>query len=125
MRPSPRALGPRALAALAALTLASLMAACQTTGSTASLRPSVAAQELIGRDGGGVTSALGEPKRIRKEDAAQVWQYDGGSCVLDLFLYPEGAGHRVVHLEARDALSGQSFDANRCVAQVQNPTRAT
>lgn len=115
----------RRRAALAALTLLPLLAACQTTGSTVALRPSVAAQELIGRDGGGVRSALGEPKRIRKEDSAQVWQYDGGSCVLDLFLYPEGGGHRVVHLEARDVLSGKAFDSDRCVAQVQNPTRAT
>ena len=115
----------RLLATLAAFSLLPALGACQTTGGTAALRPSVAAQELIGRDGGGVRSALGEPKRIRKEDSAQVWQYDGGSCVLDLFLYPEGSGHHVVHLEARDVLDGKAFDSDRCVAQVQNPTRAT
>ncbi len=108
-------------AALAALLIVLATGACQTAGQSAGRRPSVTAQELIGRDESGVRLALGEPRRVRKEDSAQVWQYDGGSCVLDLFLYPEGAKHLVVHLEARDVVSGKSFDANRCVGQVQNP----
>lgn len=116
----------RVLAVLPALALV-LAAGCQTTGQSASLRPSVSAQELLGRDSVGVIGALGEPKRVRKEAAAQVWQYDGGSCVLDLFLYPEGTSttHRVVHLEARDSGNGKAVDTGQCLARVQNPTRAT
>jgi len=112
-------------AALPALALILAAAGCQATGQGAALRPSVTAQELLGRDSVGVIGALGEPRRVRREASAQVWQYDGGSCVLDLFLYPEGTINRVVHLEARDSSNGKAVDTGQCLAKVQNPTRPT
>lgn len=117
MQPSGR-LPP--LLVLAALTLG----ACQTTGGglqSASLRPSVQPRELLGRDGPGVVAALGEPGRVRKEAAAQIWQYDGGSCVLDVFFYPDGGSTlRVVHLEARDN-AGKGMEEALCIGRVQHP----
>lgn len=103
-----------------------LLTACQTSGSSASLgRPAVRADELMGRDSVGLLGALGEPVRVRKEAQAQIWQYDGGNCVVDVFLYPDGATHRVSYVEARDAYSGQKADATRCLGQVQNAVRTS
>lgn len=119
--PSPR---PR-LTGLALLPLL-LLAACQTTGGQASLnRPAVRADELMGRDSVGLLGALGEPTRVRKEAQAQIWQYDGGSCVVDVFLYPDGPTHRVAYVEARDSSSGQKADATRCLGQVQSAIRSS
>lgn len=109
------------LVAVAALLL---LGACQTTGS-AGLGGSVQPDELIGRDSVGVVGALGQPTRVRKEASAQIWQYDGGSCVVDLFLYPEGSQHRVAYIEARDTAQGHKADAARCLTQVQSATRSS
>lgn len=102
-----------------------LLGACQTTGGQASLgnRPAVRADELMGRDTVGLTGALGEPTRVRKEAQAQIWQYDGGSCVVDVFLYPDGPTHRVAYVEARNTVNGDKADATRCLGQVQSATR--
>lgn len=102
-----------------------LLGACQTTGQASLSRPTVRADELMGRDSVGLIGALGEPARVRKEAQAQIWQYDGGNCVVDVFLYPEGATHRVSYVEARDAYSGQKADATRCLGQVQSAVRTS
>jgi hypothetical protein len=44
---------------------------------------------------------LGEPGLIRREGEAAIWQYRDDTCVLDLFLYEEGAGPVVTYVEAR------------------------
>jgi hypothetical protein len=103
-----------------------LLGACQTTGGQASLnRPAVRPDELMGRDSVGLLGALGEPTRVRKEAQAQIWQYDGGSCVVDVFLYPDCPTHRVSYVEARDTTSGQKADAARCLGQVQSAVRTS
>lgn len=103
-----------------------LLGACQTTGGSAALGGAeIQPDELIGRDSVGVVGALGQPTRVRKEAAAQIWQYDGGSCVVDLFLYPEGSQHRVAYVEARDTAQGRKADAARCLTQVQSATRSS
>lgn len=109
----------RLLPVLAALPL---LGACQGAGlQGAALRPSVQPQELLGRDGPGLADALGLPARVRKEAEAQIWQYDGGSCVLDIFLYPDGGQTlRAVHLEARDN-AGKRMEAALCIGRVQHP----
>jgi hypothetical protein len=48
----------------------------------------VRASELIGLKGDQVTDLLGHPALVRRDSAAQVWQYRGRDCVLDVFLYP-------------------------------------
>lgn len=44
--------------------------------------------ELMGKTGAEITELLGKPNLVRRETRAQVWQYRGQTCVLDLFFYP-------------------------------------
>ena len=64
-----------------------------------------------------VTDLLGEPKMVRRETPAEVWQYAGADCVLHVFLYddePSGT-FRVDHLEATD-LQGSKAPTDTCLA---------
>lgn len=48
-----------------------------------------------------LTGLLGEPDFRRREKPAEIWQYYGQGCVLDLFLYDDNAVKRVSHAELR------------------------
>jgi len=61
-----------------------------------------AAQPLTGLSAAEVVALLGEPDFRRAEPPAELWQYRSADCVLDLFLYGDAAGARVVHSETRD-----------------------
>lgn len=80
--------------------------------------PVPAPDRLLGAPAERVLAALGKPELQRRERPAEIWQYRGRGCVLDVFLYaagqqagtdPEvagpatGGGPTVFHLEARDA----------------------
>lgn len=56
-----------------------------------------------GLTGPDVTILLGPPSFQRQDGEAEIWQYYGPSsaCVLDLFVYPDGAQKRVAHAELR------------------------
>jgi hypothetical protein len=58
-----------------------------------------------GLTGVDVIAALGDPSFRRRESPAEVWQYYGPGCILDLFLYDDGpnaaAGATVTHAELR------------------------
>jgi hypothetical protein len=45
---------------------------------------------------------LGEPDFRRQEPPAEVWQYRGADCVLDLFLYKSADGYRVAYADTRN-----------------------
>lgn len=72
-------------------------------GELASRTPSTGAiPALVGKSEREVRSELGAPAFRRTDGPAQVWQYRGASCLLDVFLYKEGAdGFRVKHAELR------------------------
>ena len=57
---------------------------------------------LIGLDRNGLSKLLGEPRLVRRETPAEIWQYVGTECVFDVFLYEEQGAYRVIHAEARD-----------------------
>ncbi|TDQ81986.1 hypothetical protein A8950_1806 [Dongia mobilis] len=59
------------------------------------------ADQLMGLGSEDIRAALGAPARIREEEPAQIYQYVGGDCVLDLFLYQEAGIYRVTYAEAR------------------------
>lgn len=61
----------------------------------------VSADRFKGQTGKEILMALGEPSFRRREPPAEVWQYYGQGCVLDLFLYDETGGQRVTHAELR------------------------
>lgn len=70
--------------------------------------------ELIGLDPAALEARLGRPALIRRESPAQVWQYEGETCVFDVFLYQEAAGYRVTYLEARDR-TARPVEARGCL----------
>ena len=58
----------------------------------------------------GLRDALGDPALIRRDGTAQVWQFRGDACTLDLFLYPSDGGDLAVkHVELR----GEAEDERR------------
>ena len=70
--------------------------------SAASQAPDEDPERLIGLGTQGLYALLGEPKLIRREDPAQVWQYRGIACVFDVVLYRGDRGEQVTYIEARD-----------------------
>lgn len=56
---------------------------------------------LVGLTGGEVSGLLGRPGFVRRDAPAEIWQYRGADCVLDVFLYTEAGGARVKHVELR------------------------
>ncbi|HVI51052.1 MAG TPA: hypothetical protein VM661_07580 [Candidatus Sulfotelmatobacter sp.] len=59
------------------------------------------ADRFKGKSDKEILAFLGEPSFRRREAPAEVWQYYGQGCVLDLFLYDETGGQRVTHAELR------------------------
>lgn len=58
-----------------------------------------------------VTQSLGVPDLRRRESPAEIWQYYGPGCVLDLFLYDDNGVKRVTHTDLRSRVPGQLPDA--------------
>lgn len=57
-------------------------------------------EQLLGMTSDSLGDILGVPDVVRREGAAEVWQYRSESCVLDLFLY--GGMKQVEHVDLRD-----------------------
>ena len=93
------------------LAAAALLSACVTDGQQQAVaepeRPVVMAEQLIGLAPSDLAGTLGDPSMTRKDRPAEVWQYRGEACVLDVFLYDGGSGREVVHLEARNGSAAQ------------------
>jgi hypothetical protein len=70
---------------------------------------------FIGLGDADLSRALGEPKQIRKDEPAEIWQYSGADCVVDFYLYQSESGHlSVAYLEARNQ-AAETTPADRCV----------
>lgn len=69
---------------------------------------------LIGLSRGDVRDLLGTPALVRREAPAEIWQYLGGACVFDVFLYETGEIPRVDYVEARDD-DGHPIEARACL----------
>lgn len=72
-------------------------------------------------------SRLGPPDFTRLDPPAQLWQYRGATCVLDLFLYPDGNALRVAHAETRDRHGTESagLTENPCSPFTPETTAST
>jgi hypothetical protein len=72
----------------------------------AAMRPAAArAIDLARLDGltpAELVQRFGEPDFRRAEPPAELWQYRGARCVLELFLYDAAGGIRVLRSEAYD-----------------------
>lgn len=117
------------LGVVIALALASvLLAGCKVGGKTtvisaqgqdlASITVDDNDRRLLGMTPPTLLVELGTPPVTRVENPAEVWQYAGNGCVLDIFLYDQGQGQKVVHYEARDSVSAQATDARPCFAEL-------
>jgi hypothetical protein len=59
---------------------------------------------LIGMSRERIAEVFGEPRQVRRESPAEVWQYSSANCVIDIYLYHvTGGGLSVSFVEARDA----------------------
>lgn len=92
-------------------------AARAATGASATPR------QLIGLEGEDVQALLGQPFLLKREAAAELWQYRAPSCVLDVFLYAgKDGGQRVTHAELRARRENARPPAG-CYAQILNAPR--
>ena len=106
---APAALAARAFLAWGlACGLAFGLAGCASDGGGAKTGTYVGAiaglsgpRDLVGKSDAQVRASLGTPAFRRADGPAQVWQYRGPACLLDVFLYKEAAGFRVKHAELR------------------------
>ncbi len=73
---------------------------------------------LIGLDRSGLSKLLGEPRLVRRETPAEIWQYVGTECVFDVFLYEEKGAYRVIHAEARGDEVPQKTEPRICLNQL-------
>lgn len=48
-----------------------------------------------------VKEVLGQPGFLRRDAPAEIWQYRGRGCTLDLFIYDLGTGQKVDHWAVR------------------------
>ena len=79
-------------------------------------------QELLGLDHSALRRVLGKPAQVRREVAAQVWQYVTGDCVIDLYLYDQAGGLKVTYVEARSR-SAEMTPTDRCLKSLlERPT---
>lgn len=46
-----------------------------------------------------VRASFGAPNFVRKDGSAEIWRYDGQACRAFFFLYPNGGGEVVRHVE--------------------------
>jgi len=57
--------------------------------------------QLNGRTARELLALIGEPRLLRRDGPAQIWQYLGPGCVLHLFLYRKGGEFRVDYAQLR------------------------
>lgn len=58
-------------------------------------------RQFLGLDGHRVAALLGPASFVRRDGAAEVWQYREPACVLDVYLYREANGLSVAHVDLR------------------------
>lgn len=68
------------------------------------------ASHFEGLDQKDILATLGKPSFLRREAPAEVWQYYGPGCILDLFIYEDNGARRVVHAELRGRSSGEAAE---------------
>ena len=103
-----------------AIAIIGLLSGCQAT----SPPDPIHSASILGLDSGAVRKLLGEPGLIRREEPAEVWQYRTASCVLDVVLYDQASGARVVYTEARTP-TAEPTQADPCLSDVLTTRRST
>jgi hypothetical protein len=79
---------------------------------------------FIGLGDAELSRTLGQPKQVRKDEPAEIWQYSGADCVVDFYLYAGDAGGlAVAYMEARNQ-AAESTPADRCVQSLMQSVSA-
>jgi hypothetical protein len=78
---------------------------------------------FTGLAAGEVRARLGDPSYRRRDAPAEIWQYYGRSCVLDLFLYDDGGVQRVLHAELRGQATAAGARA-ACLSELVSGKRS-
>ena len=73
--------------------------------------------QFLGLAGDQVAASLGAPDLIRRDGTAEVRQFHGSACTLDLFLYHTNGVSTVKHVELRGA-SLESDARRACLADM-------
>jgi hypothetical protein len=104
---------PAPVAAAAPQPAPDIVEAAVHTHSRSALRPEDlgSLDNLSDRD---LTARLGQPDFTRQEASAQIWQYRDASCVLELFLYPDGSDLKVAHAVTRSRTEMRA-EQDRCM----------
>jgi len=65
-----------------------------------------------------VRSVLGKPVFTRRDAPAEIWQYRGRACTLDLFLYDEAGGQKVAHYAVRSPQQQAQVNESQCLGEL-------
>lgn len=86
-------------------------------GQTAALPGSTGADpsRLKGLSPTQVRAVLGKPMFTRRDAPAEIWQYRGRACTIDLFLYDDGGSQTVAHVAVR---SQQPVNESQCMGEL-------
>ena len=103
-----------------AIAIIVLLSGCQAAPSPPD---PVHSASILGLDSGAVRKLLGEPGLIRRDTPAEVWQYRTASCVLDVVMYDQATGPRVVYTEARTP-TAEPTQAGPCLSDVLTTKRS-
>lgn len=68
-----------------------------------------------------VRAVLGTPVFMRRDAPAEIWQYRGRGCTLDVFLYDDKAGQSVAHYAVRSAIA---LGEKECFDELTGKARA-
>jgi hypothetical protein len=80
--------------------------------------PPAEAQRLVGLKGDVLRGWIGNTVFIRRDGIAEIWRFAANSCFLDVFLYREGDGLRVAHLDARPRTGAARITPQSCYGSI-------
>lgn len=64
-----------------------------------------------------IARLLGEPGFIRRDDPAEIWQYRGERCILDVFMYKDGNSFTAAYVTLRSRTVERPAD-EECYANI-------
>ena len=72
---------------------------------------------IKGMEKNAIARLLGEPGFIRRDDPAEIWQYRGERCILDVFMYKDGNSFTAAHVTLRPRTVERPAD-EECYADI-------
>lgn len=67
---------------------------------------------VAGMDAASIRLAFGAPQFVRKDGQIEMWRYDGATCKVFFFMYPNGGSLAVRHVETVPQGSNAAADSN-------------